>query len=84
MYRVRKGMQGDLKAYRTSWYSKTIGASPNFISAIINTKQKCTEITAKSILSACFGISFTDEKMQELLKKYFEEEESYGGSKETK
>ena len=83
MYRVKEDMKEDLKIYRTGWYSKTIGASPNFLSAVINGKQKCTEISAKAILSVCFGISFTDEKMQELFEKYFKEEESYGGSEET-
>lgn len=82
MYRIKDQNSEVIKIYKTGYYKRNTGANLSYLSSILNGNSNCTELLAKAILSIRFNISFTDEKMQELLEKYFEEEESYGGSNE--
>ena len=74
MYYIRKENSSDLKNLRTSFYIEKTGLSPSYISSILTGNKGCIEVNAKAILSTAFDISFTNEKMQELFKKYFKEE----------
>lgn len=75
MYYIRKENSSDLKNLRTSFYIEKTGLSPSYISSILSGNRGCIETNAKVILSVAFDISFTNEEMQELLEKYFKEEE---------
>lgn len=79
MFIVKENVSNELKKIRTKCYAEEIGVTPNYMSALLNGSQKCTKLNAKAILSICFNISLINERMEELLDKYFEEEGNYGG-----
>lgn len=74
MYLIKEEKKDDIKKFRTSYYSQNTGLNVSYLSSILNANQKCTEITARAILSACLEIPVSDEKMPELLNEYFREE----------
>lgn len=74
MYLIKEEKIKDIKKYRTSFYKEKTGLALSYVSGAINRKIKCSEITAKAILSVCFDISFYNEQMDKLLKEYFKEE----------
>lgn len=75
VYYIKKESSNDLKNLRTSFYAEKSGFSRSYVSSMLSGKRGCIETNAKVMLSIAFNISFTDEKMQELLEKYFKEEE---------
>ena len=75
MYRIKENKISEMKEFRTNLYSEKTGLHPSYLSSILNASQKCTEIIAKAILSVKFDISFYDTKLNELIEKYFDEEE---------
>lgn len=74
MYLIKEKKIEEIKKYRTSFYCKKTGLALSYLSAVTNGNLKCTEITARAILSVYFGIPISDDKMEELLKEYFKEE----------
>lgn len=74
MYKIREENNIDLKNLKTKYYQDKTGLSLSYLSSILNGNRSCIETNARAILSVRFDISFTNEKMQELLEKYFEEE----------
>lgn len=74
MYRIKESKKEEIKEYRTNYYVEKTGLTQPYVSGIVNGTQKCTEIIAKALLSVKFDISFYDTRLNELVKKYFEEE----------
>ena len=74
MYFIREEKKEEIKKIRTNYYSKKLGITPNFVSNILNGRIKCTEITARGIISIYYDISLNDTRIEELLEEYFKEE----------
>lgn len=74
MYLIKEKKNEEIKRIRTKTYAEKTGLTPNYISAVLNRKLKCTEIGAKAIISVCFDITFNNAEMEELIEEYFEEE----------
>lgn len=74
MYLIKEKKNEEIKRIRTKTYAEKTGLTPNYISAVLNRKLKCTEVGAKSLLSVCFDITFNDKRMEELIEEYFKEE----------
>lgn len=74
MYRIKEERIPEMKEYRTKLYSEKTGLNANYLSSILNATMGCSEIIARAILSVKFNISFYDTRLNELVKKYFEEE----------
>lgn len=71
MYRITEEFTKIVKKYRTIYYKDILGLNYGFVSSILNGNKNCSEIIAKGILSICFEIPLSDEKISELLEKYF-------------
>lgn len=74
MYRLKEEWINFFKEIRTNVYSKYIGCIDGYASTIINGTKPCSEIFAKAMISVRNDISFKDEQMPILLKKYFAKE----------
>lgn len=70
MYVIRDILKPIAKRYRTCHYAKALGLTPSHTSIILN-GYKCSEIAARGIISVCFAIPLGDERIEELLEKYF-------------
>lgn len=71
MYKITEDFSKIVKKYRTKYYKDVLGLNYAFVSSILNGNRNCSEIIAKGILSICFEISLSDEKIPKLLEKYF-------------
>lgn len=71
MYKITEDFSKIVKKYRTKYYKDVLGLNYAFVSSILNGNKNCSEIIAKGILSICFEISLSDERIPELLEKYF-------------
>lgn len=71
MYKITEDFSKIVKKYRTKYYKDVLGLNYGFVSSILNGNRNCSEIIAKGILSICFEISLSDEKIPKLLEKYF-------------
>lgn len=71
MYKITEDFSKIVKKYRTKYYKDILGLNYAFVSSILNGNKNCSEIIAKGILSICFEISLSDEKIPKLLEKYF-------------
>mgnify|MGYP001625207093 CR=1 FL=1 len=71
MYKITEDFSKIVKKYRTKYYKDVLGLNYAFVSSILNGNKNCSEIIAKGILSICFEISLSDEKIPKLLEKYF-------------
>lgn len=71
MYKITEEFAKTVKKYRTKYYKEVLGLNYGFVSSILNGNRNCSELTAKGIISICFGISLSDEKIPLLLKEYF-------------
>lgn len=71
MYKITEDFSRIVKKYRTKYYKDVLGLNYAFVSSILNGNKNCSEIIAKGILSICFEISLSDEKIPKLLEKYF-------------
>lgn len=70
MYVIRDIFKPIAKKYRTSHYAKSLGITMAHTSTILN-GYKCSAMAARGILSICFAIPLGDERIEELLEKYF-------------
>lgn len=71
MYKITEEFTKIVKKYRTKYYKDILGLNYGFVSSILNGNRNCSEIIAKGIISICFEIPLTDEKIPELLEKNF-------------
>lgn len=71
MYKITEDFSKIVKKYRTKYYKDVLGLNYAFVSSILNGNKNCSEIIAKGILSICFEISLSDERIPKLLEKYF-------------
>lgn len=71
MYKITEEFAKTVKKYRTKYYKEILGLNYGFVSSILNGNRNCSELTAKGIISICFNISLSNEKIPLLLEKYF-------------
>ncbi len=71
MYKITEEFAKTVKKYRTKYYKEILGLNYGFVSSILNGNRNCSELTAKGIISICFGIPLSHEKVPLLLNKYF-------------
>lgn len=75
MYKIKEDKAEELKDGRTFVYlSKIIGKTTVYISAIFAGYHKCSKTIAISLISIKENIAVNDNKMEEFLKYYFNEE----------
>ena len=71
MYKITEEFTKIVKKYRTKYYKDILRLNYGFVSSILNGNKNCSEIIAKGIISICFELPLADEKISELLEKYF-------------
>ena len=71
MYKITEEFSKMVKKYRTRYYKEILGLNYAYMSTILNGSRNCSEIVAKGIISICFGIPLSHEKIPLLLNKYF-------------
>ena len=63
MYKITEKFAKTVKKYRTKYYKEVLGLNYGFVSSILNGSRNCSEIVAKGIISICFGIPLSHEKI---------------------
>lgn len=71
MYHVTEEFREMTRKYRASYYAKRLGITGPHLSNILNGNINCSGIIARGVLSLYFDILLSDNRIEELLEKYF-------------
>lgn len=71
MYHITDEFKEMAKKYRVSYYSNKLGITAAHLSNALNGNINCSNIIARGVLSLYFDILLSDNRIEELLEKYF-------------
>lgn len=70
VYTISEQGKNNLKKCKTKYYADVFGIASDYASSLLN-GVKCRTITAKAMISVCYGISLDDKRMEELMEENF-------------